>query len=64
MIGLLIHIDTTGYKKLTKQNGVLHYSFYKMHSVEYDRNMNYKGETTTDVSDMPGSNLDLSKDDW
>jgi hypothetical protein len=56
--------DITAYKKMTINNGVLHYSYYKMYSVKYDRNMNYKGETTTNVSDWPGNDLDLFNDDW
>lgn len=56
--------DNTYYYKLTLNNGYLHYSYYKVHSIDYDRNMNYTGEDTMNVSDMRGSNLDLFNDDW
>lgn len=56
--------DNTYYYKLTLKDGVLHYSYYKVYSKDYDRNMNYKGEDTMNVSDMRGSNLDLFNDDW
>ena len=56
--------DNTYYYKLTLNNGVLHYSYYKVYSIEYDRNMNYKGEETLNASDLRGSNLDLFCDDW
>lgn len=56
--------NITYYTKLTLNNGTLHYSYYKYHSVDYDRNMRYKGEDTQDMSNMPGSSLDLFNDDW
>lgn len=56
--------DITYYFKLTLKDGILHYSYYKFHSVDYDRNMNYKGEGTTNVSDWTGHDLDLFNDDW
>ncbi len=56
--------DVTYFYKLTLNDGTMHYSHYKMHSVEYDRNMNYKEEETTNVSDMRGHDLDLFNDDW
>ena len=59
--------DITYYYKLTLNNGTLHYSFYKYHSVDYDRNMRYKGESDYDASVLfrsIGSELDLFNDDW
>jgi len=56
--------DNTYYYKLTLNNGTLHYSYYKVHSIDYDKNMNYKGEETMNTSDFRGSNLDLFNDDW
>lgn len=56
--------DITYYFKLTLKDGILHYNHYKFHSVDYDRNMNYKGEETTNVSDWRGNELDLFNDDW
>lgn len=56
--------DVTLYTKLSLNNGILHYSYYKVYSVEYDRNMRYKGEETMDVSNWKGHSLDLFNDDW
>ena len=56
--------DNTYYYRLTLNNGTLHYSYYKVHSVEYDRNMRYKKTDTMDVAGMRGSELDLFNDDW
>lgn len=58
--------DNTYYYKLTLNNGILHYSFYKYHSVDYDKNMRYKGEEDYDASvySPRGSELDLFNDDW
>lgn len=56
--------DNTYYYKLTLNNGTLHYSYYKVYSVEYDKNMNYKGEETLNASDWRGHDLDLFNDDW
>ncbi len=56
--------DNTAYFKLTLNNGILHYSYYKVCSKEYDQNMKYKGEETYNTSDMPGHSLDLFNDDW
>lgn len=56
--------DVTQYTKLTLNNGVLHYSYYKYHSADYDRNMNYITEETINCSDWKGNNLDLFNDDW
>lgn len=58
--------DNTYYYKLTLNNGTLHYSFYKYHSVDYDKNMRYKGEEDYDASvySPRGSELDLFNDDW
>jgi len=55
--------DITYYIKLTINNGVLHYSFYQMYTVKYDRNMNYKGEKDIKPSSR-SSELDLFNDDW
>lgn len=56
--------DNTYYYKLTLNNGTLHYSYYKVHSVEYDRNMNYVDERSLTTKDVHGSELDLFNDDW
>ncbi len=56
--------DNTYYYKLTLKDGILHYSYYKIYSKEYDRNMNYKGDETLNTSDMRGANLELFNDDW
>lgn len=56
--------DNTYYYKLTLNNGIMHYSHYKIYSVEYDRNMNYKSEETMNVSDHRGNDLELYTDDW
>lgn len=58
--------DITYYYKLTLKDGTLHYSFYKYHSVDYDRNMRYKGEEDYNASvySPRGSELDLFNDDW
>ena len=59
------YYDITYYYKLTLKDGTLHYSFYKQHSVDYDRNMRYKGEKDNDVSEYRRvSELDLFNDDW
>ena len=58
------YFDYTYFYKITLENGTLHYSHYKVYSIEYDRNMNYKSEDTMNVSDMRGNNLDLFNDDW
>lgn len=55
--------DNTYYFKLTLNNGTLHYSFYKIHSVKYDRYMQYKSEEDY----APSGNdieLNLFNDDW
>ncbi len=56
--------DNTYYYKLTLNSGILHYSYYKVHTIDYDRNMNYEGEETMNVSDMRGADLNLFNDDW
>lgn len=57
--------DITNYYKLTLKDGILHYSYYKFHTVDYDRNMRYKGEKDYDASVYSrGSELDLFNDDW
>lgn len=57
--------DLTYYSKLTLNNGTLHYSYYKYHSIDYDRNMNYKGEEDYNASLLGvGTELDLFNDDW
>lgn len=56
--------DITQYTKLTLNNGSLHYSYYKVYSVDYDINMNYQGEDTMDVSNWKGHSLDLFNDNW
>lgn len=57
--------DITYYYKLTLNNGTLHYSFYKYHSIDYDRNMNYIGEEDYNASLFGrGTELDLFNDDW
>ena len=56
--------DVTYFFKLTLNSNILHYSFYKFHSIEYDRYMRYKGEDTTDCSTMVGCDLNLFNDDW
>ena len=57
--------DITYYYKLTLNNGTLHYSFYKFHSIDYDRNMNYIGEEDNNASLFGrGTELDLFNDDW
>lgn len=57
--------DLTYYYKLTLNNGTLHYSFYKYHSINYDRDMNYKGEEDYNASLFGrGTELDLFNDDW
>lgn len=55
--------DVTYYYKLTLNNGILHYSYYKYHSVDYDRNMRRTGESSENVSGA-GYELDLFNDDW
>lgn len=55
--------DNTYFYKITLGDGTLHYSYYKVHSIEYDRNMNYMGENTM-VPDIRGNSLDLFNDDW
>ena len=61
-----VYSDITYYYKLSLNNGTLHYSFYKYHSVDYDRNMRYKGEEEYNASVYcpRGSELDLFNDDW
>lgn len=56
--------DNTYYYKITLNNGVLHYSYYKVYSVDYDANMRYKGEETLNARDFNGAELDLYNDDW
>ena len=56
--------DNTAFFKLSLNSGILHYSFYKIYSKEYDKNMRYKGEETYNTLDAPGHNLDLFNDDW
>lgn len=56
--------DITYYYKLTLNNGVLHYLYYKCHSVDYDRRMNYRGQNEWDVSTRTGNNLQMFNDDW
>ena len=56
--------DNTYFSKLTLNEGILHYSYYKVHSVEYDRNMNYTGENTMNATGGRGNDLDLYNDDW
>ena len=57
--------DRTNYYKLTLKDGTFHYSFYNFHTVDYDRNMRYKGEKDYDGSEYSrGSELDLFNDDW
>jgi hypothetical protein len=56
--------DFTYFFKLTLNNGILHYSYYKNHRVEYDMKLNYKEEETANVSNMLGNNLDLFNDGW
>ena len=55
--------DITYYFKLTLDNGVIHYHYYRCHSVDYDRNLRYKGQ-----EDIPtfynDSKLDLFNDNW
>lgn len=56
--------DITYFYKLTLNNGNLHYSHYKMHSIEYDKNMRYVDEQDINTSKMRGSELDLFNDNW
>ncbi len=56
--------DNTYYYKLTLNNGVLHYSYYKVYSVEYDPNMRYRKEETLNTRDIRSSELNLYNDDW
>ena len=55
--------DNTSYHKLTLNNGIIHYSFLYMHSVEYDRNMRYKGEEDLNFFG-DDTELDLYNDNW
>lgn len=56
--------DVTHYTMLTIENGILHYSYYKFHSIKYDKYMRYKGEDSTDCSTWVGCDLNLFNDDW
>ena len=55
--------DNTYYYSLTRKNGYLHYSYYKCHSVEYDKNMRYKYEEDLNYS-TPREELNLFNDNW
>ncbi len=55
--------DNTYYYTLELKNGVIHYSYLYMHSIEYDRNMRYRGEETINI-DRDGDELDLFNDNW
>lgn len=55
--------DITRYTKLTLNNGILHYSYYKIHFVDYDRNMIPTNEGFDDRTPK-WSELDLFNDDW
>lgn len=56
--------DMTKYTKLSLNNGVLHYSYYKLHVVDYDKNKRYKGEKTYYEFFGAGAELNLFNDDW
>ena len=53
--------DITKYSKLTIENGGLHYVFYSIHSVNYDRNMRYR---STDDFDYSNEDHMLYNDNW
>lgn len=55
--------DITYYYQMTLKNGVLHYSYYRFDSENYDKNMNYKGKESFS-NDLPGKELDCYNDDW
>lgn len=55
--------DLTQYYLLTLNNGTLHYSHYRTHSIDYDKSMRYKGEENYEIVTRK-DDLDLFNDDW
>lgn len=55
--------DLTYYYTLTLDNNVIHYNYYKCHSVNYDTKMRYIGEEDIFPSSR-GDKLNLFNDNW
>lgn len=59
--------NTTSYFKLTLNNGILHYSFYKYVVESYSKNMRFEYKTTYGPYEEhlgPCVERDMFNDDW
>ena len=56
--------DITWYFRLTLENGGLHYAFYRIKCVSYDRNMRYIDTKDWDCSTDNNHDLMLYNDNW
>lgn len=56
--------DITYYYKLILEDEVIHYHYYRCHSVDYDKKLRYKGQEDIPTSYYKDSKLDLFNDNW